>query len=123
MADQLFGSSQYGNVKSAEEQSTKEKNDGCLAVVPWFPSQLPLAQATYALPLKEEAEGMAVAMDIEEDNIDNSQNANIEQGHPSVHDVYGGIAVENEDLNHWQQQHCLIPQLPQNTSTPITWFR
>ncbi|KAF5469327.1 hypothetical protein F2P56_013411 [Juglans regia] len=120
--NQLFGSSHYGNVKSVEEQSTKEKNNGCLAVVPWVPSQLPLAPATDVPPLTAEAEGMAVAMDIEEDNNNNSQNANIEQGHPSVHDVYGGIAG-SEGLNQWQQQHCLIPQLPQNTSTPITWFR
>lgn len=121
LADQLFGSNQYGQVKSAEEEeSIKDKNNGCLAVVPWVPSQLRPAPGTEVPQLMEEAEEMVAAMDIEEDN--NQNNASIEQSHPSVHYMYGGI-VGSEGLYQWQQQHCMIPQLPQNTYTPISWFQ
>lgn len=127
-ADQLFGSSQCGHVKSAdEEEAMRDKNGDCLAVVPWVPSQFPPAPATEiyrmdAPELMEEAEEMeATTMDIEEDN-NNNINASIEQGHPNVH-AYGGVAG-SDGLHQWQQQyHCMIPQIPQNTSTPITWFR
>lgn len=29
----------------------------------------------------------------------------------------------NEGLQQWQQQHCMIPQPPQNVSSPIVWFQ
>lgn len=123
MADQLRGSSAYGHEKSAEEEEyMRGRDNGCLAVVPWVPSQLPPASATEvsqtdAPEPMEEAEEVEAAMDIEE-----TESASIEQGHTSVHDVYSGIAG-SDGLHQWQQQHCMIPQIPQNTSTPITWFR
>lgn len=111
-ADQLFGQNQYGQAKSAEEEeSIKDKNNDCLAVVPWVPSQLRPAPATEVPQLMEETEEMVAAMDIEEDNANNNNNnnnASIEQKLPSVHNMYGGI-VGSEGLNQWQQQHCMIP--------------
>ncbi|XP_040999027.1 uncharacterized protein LOC121244866 [Juglans microcarpa x Juglans regia] len=119
--NQLFGSNQYSQVKSAEEEEPiKDENNSCLAVVPWVPSQRCPAPATEVPQLMEEAEEMVAAMDIEEDN--NKSNASIEQSHPSVHNMYGGI-VGSDGLYQWQQQHCMIPQLSQNTYTPISWFR
>lgn len=103
----------------------RDENGDCLAVVPWVPSQLFPASATEifrmdAPELMEEAEEMeAATMDIEEDN---NNNASIEQGHPNAH-AYSEVAG-SDGLHQWQQQyHCMIQQLPQNTSTPITWFR
>ena len=88
----------------------------CLAVVPWIPSQFPSMPATQSEgPELMDAEGTGVStMDIEEDN-----NAGMEQVHTNVNVGGGG----SEGLHQWQQQHCLYPQFPQNTSTPITWFR
>lgn len=35
----------------------------------------------------------------------------------------GGMSL-NEGLNQWQQQqHCHIPQPPQNANSPIIWYR
>ncbi|GLT57389.1 hypothetical protein SLA2020_303650 [Shorea laevis] len=120
--NQLFGSSQCDPVKSAEEEAMRDKNGDCLAVVPWVPSHFPPAPATNVSRMDEAEEMEAVSMDVEEDNNNNINNASIEQGHPNLH-VYGG-AAGSDGLHQWQQQyHCMIPQLPQNTSTPITWFR
>jgi hypothetical protein len=105
----------------------RDKNGDCLAVVPWVPSQLLPAPATEsrmdAPELMEEAEEMeATTMDVEEDNNSNNNNASIEQGHPNAH-AYSEVAG-SDGLHQWQQQyHCMMQQLPQNTSTPITWFR
>ncbi|GMY35142.1 hypothetical protein FCV25MIE_30384 [Fagus crenata] len=115
--NQFFESSQFGPKKSAEEE--EESNVGtndCLAVVPWIPSQFPPMPATQSEgPELMDAEETGVStMDIEEDN-----NAGMEQVHTNVNVGGGG----SEGLHQWQQQHCLYPQFPQNTSTPITWFR
>lgn len=34
-----------------------------------------------------------------------------------------GFAGMNVNVPEGFQQHCLLPQFPQNTSTPITWTR
>lgn len=62
-----------------------------------------------------EAEGMGTAtMEIEEESTEGQGMAN----------MYGsGMWTSNEGFPEWQQQHCMIPQPPQNTTTPITWFR
>lgn len=122
---QLLGSNQSDRVKLSEEEAMEDRKDDRLAVIPWVPSQLPPASATGvaeadALDMMEEAEEMeAATMDVEEDN---NSNASTEQVQPNIH-IYGGIAG-SDGLHQWQQQHhCMVPQLPQNTSTPITWFR
>ena len=74
-------------------------------------------EAPEASELMEAEETGATTMDIEEDY----NNAGIGQVHPSVNVC--GEMPGSEGLHQWQQQHCMMPQFPQNTSTPITWFR
>lgn len=110
--------------KSVDDDETsryKQKNrisNGCLAVVPWVPSQFPYTQSTEMsqteTPELMEADEVGEAtMDIEEDN-----NATL-----PLQNAYefGGMSG-NEGLQ-WPQQHCMMPLPPQNTSTPITWFQ
>ena len=97
------------------ENSNAETNQK-LAVVPWTPSQFPPTQNVVARAEPElmEAEEMEVtSMDIEDDNFG--------VGHREVNEI-GGTG-DGESLHQWQQQHCLVPQLPQNTYTPIVWYR
>ncbi|CAI9099137.1 OLC1v1035914C1 [Oldenlandia corymbosa var. corymbosa] len=104
---------------SSNEEMEQEINSGqaneCLAVVPWVPSQLPSAEASANAPLMDSSDDMMEAeetdvatMEVEDDNVELHQPI--------------GMNVNN-GLHQWQQQHCLIPQPPQNTSTPIVWFR
>lgn len=109
-------SNQWG--ASASEDSEQEKNSGagkeCLAVVPWVPSRLPSAAGSVALPQMDVSD-MMEAEETEASTMD-------------VEDEAGGFNQAtgmhmHEGLNQWQQQHCLIPQPPHNTSAPIVWFR
>lgn len=121
--DQFLQKRQSGPINSAdEEEASNAATRGCLAVVPWVPSQLPPMPATQmeapeASELMEAEETGATTMDIEEDY----NNPGIGQVHPSVNVC--GEMPGSEGLHQWQQQHCMMPQFPQNTSTPITWFR
>lgn len=101
-----------------EDMVTENKN---LAVVPWVPRLQVPTSSTMNVPQEEapqlmEAEEVGEAtMEIEEEenNLNNSQ-----QGYG-----YGGMDGANA-IHQWHhQQHCMIPQLPQQTSSPITWFR
>lgn len=102
-----------------EDMVIENKN---LAVVPWVPRLQVPTSSTMNVPQEEEAPQLMEAeevgeatMEIEEDNnLNNSQ-----QGYG-----YGGMDGAN-GIHQWhhQQQHCMIPQLPQQTSSPITWFR
>ncbi|KAK6944673.1 hypothetical protein RJ641_025775 [Dillenia turbinata] len=95
--------------------------DNHLAVVPWVPSHSqfpPNSDAPMAVPQIEAPELMdaeemeASSMDVEESNMA------VEQG--QVNEL-GGRMRGSEGFQQWQQQHCMTPQIPQNTSTPITW--
>lgn len=76
-------------------------SDNSLAVVPWVPSQVPsvanLGSRVMHVEEPMEAEEER-AMEVEEQQA-------------------GGQA----DGFHQWQQHCIIPQPPQNTSAPIMW--
>ncbi|XP_038880770.1 uncharacterized protein LOC120072359 [Benincasa hispida] len=99
-----------------EEMGIENKN---LAVVPWVPRLQVPAPTSMDVPQEEapqlmEAEEVGEAtMEIEEDNLSSSQQA---------YGYYGGMDGANA-IHQWHQQHCMIPQLPQQTSSPITWFR
>lgn len=105
-------------VKDEEERSMNNgatSTNSCLAVVPWVPQQHQAAtpgtdNATVGVELAEpmaiEAEGDASTMEIE--------------GRESGGMEMGMGAGAGEGLQQWQQ-HCMTPQLPQNTSTPIMW--
>lgn len=109
-------SSKSSSIKVMEdEDAAQDRNtSGCLAVVPWVPSQFSsmLGQEVSQTEVPEvmEAEEVGEAMEIEGSSI------SIEQGQANE---FGGIRG-NEGLNQW---HCLTPQLPQNTSPPIVWYR
>ncbi|XP_054787719.1 uncharacterized protein LOC129293663 [Prosopis cineraria] len=92
-----------------------ENNRNRLALVPWEPSQFRSAlsaQDSNTDSMESEQMGEEASMDIEEQDYNNS----------SIHQTtIHGELTGTEGLQPWQQQHCLIPQLPQNTSTPISW--
>ncbi|TXG48671.1 hypothetical protein EZV62_024546 [Acer yangbiense] len=119
----VFLRGQSSHMKLAEEEEYLHNNNGtannCLAVIPWVPSQFQFphnlgmdVSQTEALESME-AEDEETKMDIEDSNTTNT-----EQGH-----VYGYGGMRDEGVHQWPQQYCMIPQLTQNTSTPITWFK
>lgn len=88
--------------------------NNCMAVVPWVQSAA-CNELSYQSDTSDmmDAEGVeTTAMEVEDSNATFNR--------PSVREPG---TVLNEGIHHWQQQHCMIPQLPQNTSTPIVWFR
>ncbi|KAL5767393.1 hypothetical protein ACOSQ2_014176 [Xanthoceras sorbifolium] len=101
----------------SDNKNATTKN--CLAVIPWVPSQSQFPHTSGVdvsqteAPESMEAEDEQVEMDIEDSNT-----TNMEQGQMYE---YGGM--RDEGIHQWPQQHCMMPQFPQNTSTPITWFK
>ncbi|XP_022921355.1 uncharacterized protein LOC111429650 [Cucurbita moschata] len=98
-----------------EEMGTENKN---LAVVPWVPRlQVPatttmdVAQEEAPQLMEAEEEVGEATMEVEDENL-SSQRAY----------GYGGMDGAS-GIHQWHQQHCMIQQLPQQTSSPITWFR
>ncbi|XWS52295.1 hypothetical protein CRYUN_Cryun11dG0056000 [Craigia yunnanensis] len=103
----------FAGFDEAKTEQSKKATEGCLAVVPWVPSQIPSVESRDGeLEVPELME--ADEMDVEENNSDN---ARMEQGHGYE---FGGLK-QNEGLHHWPQQHCMMPQPSQNSFTPITW--
>ncbi|KAK8601985.1 hypothetical protein V6N13_058348 [Hibiscus sabdariffa] len=92
--------------KSAEAEEIKKENLGCLAVVPWVPSQIPSMESRdsdHEVPMETDE------MDVEE-NCSEKESMQEFQG------------LKPRDGFHQQQQHCMLPQPPpQNPFTPITW--
>jgi len=121
-------------MKSAEledetksEQSNKAR-EGCLAVIPWVPSQIPSVESRDEHVEQVVDQGSLMEgdeMDIEEESNNNSNNVRKEQEQEFAYG-YGGLNLKPSEalLQHWpqQQQHCMVPQPPQNPFTsPITW--
>ncbi|PSR85216.1 NAC domain-containing protein [Actinidia chinensis var. chinensis] len=121
--NQTLWSGQSNAMKPTEDEAARKGSNTrganeCLAVVPWVPSQVSSIPGT-EVPQTElselmESEDMEVAtMDIEENNV-------VADPDP----VQGcGSDGMSRGLHQWQHQHCVIPQLPQNTSAPIVWFQ
>lgn len=116
LSAEKFLRSSYYCMKSDEDEDNKIE---CKAVVPWVPSQLQPTPSMEVLQAEAEGEFMedeemgTAAMEIEESSTSPAQGTS---------NGYGG-GTWNEGFPQWQQQHCMIPQLPQNTSTPITWLQ
>ncbi|CAN4097455.1 unnamed protein product [Withania somnifera] len=120
---QVFWENRANAFRLADNEATQQEDSNsakeCLAVVPWIPSQLPSAKQAEIHGQPDisdmmDAEDMEeVAMDVE----DSSSNAEPRTA------VEAGVVSVNEGLHHWQQQHCLATKLPQNTSTPISWYQ
>ncbi|XP_022728664.1 uncharacterized protein LOC111284204 [Durio zibethinus] len=98
-------SADFDDTKTEESKKATEEY---LAVVPWVPSQIPSVESIDG-ESKEADE-----MDIEESNSDNLR---MEQERRYEFD---GLNL-SVAIHHWPQQHCMIPQPPQNQFTPITW--
>ena len=113
-----------------EAANAEERDDGgrrrneCLAVVPWVPpSHVPQASGVMEME-GEEATSMDMEMEVEVEG----NNLNTEQQQEEDELGGGTKGGGSESFHQWQQQqqqqHCMTPpQLPQNMSTPITWFR
>ncbi|KAK9697545.1 hypothetical protein RND81_08G044300 [Saponaria officinalis] len=112
------------NVKTSEHSDEgddptdgdNEDVNACRAVVPWAPSynpnlklELPGSQPEVsALDAMDAEEPEATTMDIED------------PGAPNV----GQQTTDYHRLtSQWQQMHCMFPQPPQNTATPVVWYR
>ncbi|KAK7318008.1 hypothetical protein RJT34_02705 [Clitoria ternatea] len=120
--DRLIGS-------ESRDHEQKENNNE-MALVPWVPSTsyqfLPLDDCEDANAELMEADEMeSTMMDVEQEDavvpVSNPTTSSIHYPamlnlHQQQHQGVGGVT---EGF----QQHCLFPQLPQNTSTPITWTR
>ncbi|KAL6977886.1 hypothetical protein U1Q18_026669 [Sarracenia purpurea var. burkii] len=124
----ILWSSQCNTAKEAEDEAARlglntkgRRTNDCLAVVPWVPSaQVSSNQGIDEIEVSElmeseEDQGVAT-MEIEEENNGGAE--------PVLGQGLEFSGMMSEGLIHqWQQQHCMIPQLPQNSSTPISWYR
>ncbi|XP_075512915.1 uncharacterized protein LOC142548462 [Primulina tabacum] len=100
------------NEKAESEDGNLQSNSGCLAVIQWIPSPLPSiheAKVGQQTDMMEAEATEEATMDVEDD---------VGVDHENVY-VLGSA----NHLHQWQQQHCMIPQLPHNPSTPIVGYR
>lgn len=116
LLDQIAWSVQTSAEDEAERHGLNPiRANESLAVVPWVPSHIPSTQGTEVPEenLMDSDDAEAATMDIEENNV--------------VAETGKGwqlSGMSNVFPSQWQQQqHCMIPQLPQNTPTPIVWYR
>lgn len=110
--------------KQCDCSDNEDQNDRRLAIVPWVPqpstscyddlednnnsNRIELMEAD---EMGEEQEDEGAMMEVEQED-NNSSNYNNYPTMLNLHHQAEGF-----------QQHCFLPQIPQNTSTPITWTR
>ncbi|EOA15604.1 hypothetical protein CARUB_v10005671mg [Capsella rubella] len=110
-----------------------QRSNKCQAVVCWNPSQTPYSQSvgTFQQPRTLEITeldetGEDAVMDDAASEIDeDSGNTSLSFPQPAQQQLHQEPTY-GFGLHQWQQQqNCMIPQLPQvsTTPTPITWFR
>ena len=114
--------------ESLENGNDNDKENACKAVIPWVPSQtlnpLPerLAPQTEVLESMDAEEMDVATMEIEDVNADVSN-----VGHEELSRLNEGLQLQQhqpyQQCQPYQQQHCLFPQPPQNTTTPVVWYR
>ncbi|KAF5181519.1 Dbh-like monooxygenase [Thalictrum thalictroides] len=96
-------------VRLAEDQpdfKDKDETNDCLAVVPWVSYQLPFSSGGDGPAMTEVSEPMEAE--------------DAEGGTMEIEESVDTRAYEG--LQHWQQQHCMTPQVPPSTAaTPIMW--
>ncbi|KAK2385326.1 hypothetical protein QL285_072571 [Trifolium repens] len=116
---------------SSSDYYKDNNNNRHLAIVPWVPqastssshnfedseyrnsntNSMELMEADEMGEVHEEEDGAAM-MDVEqEDNNNNNSSSNF--NYPTMLNLHQQVDGF--------QQHCLLPQIPQNTSTPISW--
>lgn len=105
----------------SDNQDQNDEDNRRLAIVPWVPPQPSTScsedennsntiELMEADEMGEEQEDEGAMMDVEQED-NNSSNYN----YPAMLNLHH----QAEGF----QQHCFLPQIPQNTSTPITWTR
>ncbi|AET05098.1 hypothetical protein MtrunA17_Chr8g0389121 [Medicago truncatula] len=104
----------------SDNQDQNEEDNRRLAIVPWVPqpstscsedkNNSNTIELMEADEMGEEQEDEGAMMDVEQED-NNSSNYN----YPAMLNLHH----QAEGF----QQHCFLPQIPQNTSTPITWTR
>ncbi|XP_021723456.1 uncharacterized protein LOC110690875 [Chenopodium quinoa] len=118
----FWNSLKSGGINDEDEANENDlEENGCRAVIPWVPSQTvnPVSQTLASqtdVSESMDAEEMETAMM----EVEDQDAANV-----GIASEYSNLPNYNEGLQHqWlQQQHCMVPQPPQNTSTPIVWYR
>ncbi|XP_047180263.1 uncharacterized protein LOC124846933 [Vigna umbellata] len=102
---------------------SREKSNDELALVPWVPTSYQffdvhdIDDSNTELMEADEMEegGGSMMMDIEQEgDIDSDPKTCT----PSIH-----FPTAHSGITEGFQQHCLLPQLPHHTSTPISWTR
>ncbi|KAI3447305.1 hypothetical protein Pfo_003970 [Paulownia fortunei] len=120
--NQVPWSSQSNSWRIADDEAAENNNTGSgnrsLAVVPWVPSRLSSALAA-EFPSQIDYSEMMDAQEVEEEKMDVEDGTGTEQR--NVNEA-GGMSL-SEGFHQWQQQHCLIPQPPHNTTAPIVWYQ
>ncbi|CAK7345558.1 unnamed protein product [Dovyalis caffra] len=138
--NQFLWSGRSGEVKSREEEEEAgARRDNSMAVVPWVPSQArpvfveemvdnnaTVPQTEGVVELMDSEETGEATMDIEEDsnNYNSSGSVGLGQTQGNQQVGFGGIRAGSDGFPQWQQQHCMMPQIPQNPNpTPISWLQ
>lgn len=102
--------------ETADNNSSDSVN-GCLAVVPWVPSQFSSAPGA-EVPQIDNSE-MMDAQEVEEATMDVEDSAG---GNLNSLNEAGGMC-SSEQFHQWQQQYCVVPQSPHNMTTPVVWYQ
>lgn len=100
--------------EGVRREESSEVSEDCLAVIPWVAFHSPMACEEIVpetgQPLEAEEGEM---MEMDEPHVSN----NNEKAMEIVEKVEAAGASSP-----WQQQHCLMPNLLQKTTTPIHWY-
>ncbi|KAG8380915.1 hypothetical protein BUALT_Bualt06G0066300 [Buddleja alternifolia] len=107
------------NNEAAEDNNNSDASNDTLVVVPWVLSQLPFASGTEFSSQDDNSEMMDV-QEVDEASMDVEDGNGIELRN-NINEV--GMMGFNEGFHQWQKQHCMIPQPPRNTTTPLVWYR
>ncbi|KAL6496419.1 hypothetical protein OROGR_029677 [Orobanche gracilis] len=100
----------------APEMNNPCSGNGCLAVVPWVPSQLS-SEPVAELPSEIDNPEMMDTQEVEEETMDVEDDGAWQRNASES----CGMSL-NEGFHQWQQQHCLIPQPPPGVPAPVVWF-
>ncbi|XP_010557645.1 PREDICTED: uncharacterized protein LOC104826579 [Tarenaya hassleriana] len=110
----------YNDARLAYDDCDENPSNNCRAVVPYIPSQFPVTKSAEPFQQPHELEITEVD-ETGEDVMMEEATMEIKEGSNSSMPL-----PQEPEFKHWQQQqqqqpHCMIPQLPQTNSTPISW--
>lgn len=105
--------------ESSQDDNTMMTSNKRLAVIPWVPSTLTSAPL---LGVDVNSSQTDASESMESEEMDAAASMEIEDGNGSIVEQHQTDNFTG-GMRQWQQQHCLTPQLLQNTSTPVVWYR